>query len=134
MAAQSIGVPFGRGALSDSSIDGLYIHHTKVGLWFDGAMHNLTVSNTIVADVVADGVNFRRGVTNSKVVNSFFRNTADDGMAMWSEYLRMMVRRRVPASMSSSPSRRCSVTSVPRAGRSTGAHESRKVNLSLTAS
>jgi hypothetical protein len=73
------------GALSDSSIDGLYIQHTKVGLWFDGPMHNLTVSNTIVADVIADGVNFHRGVTNSRVVNSFFRNTADDGMAMWSE-------------------------------------------------
>jgi hypothetical protein len=72
------------GALSDSSIDGLYIHHTKVGLWFDGPMHNLTVSNTIVADVLADGANFRRGVTNSKIVNSFFRNTADDGLAMWS--------------------------------------------------
>jgi hypothetical protein len=72
------------GALSDSSIDGLYIHHTKVGLWFDGPMHNLTVSNTIVADVIADGINFRRGVTSSKVVNSFFRNTGDDGMAMWS--------------------------------------------------
>jgi hypothetical protein len=72
------------GALSDSSIDGLYIHHTKVGLWFDGPMHDLTVRNTIVADVIADGINFRRGVTNSKVVNSFFRNTGDDGMAMWS--------------------------------------------------
>jgi len=72
------------GALSDSSIDGLYIHHTKVGLWFDGPMHDLTVSNTMVADVIADGVNFRRGVASSKVVNSLFRNTADDGMAMWS--------------------------------------------------
>jgi hypothetical protein len=72
------------GALSDSSIDGLYIHHTKVGLWFDGPMHNLAVRNTIVADVIADGINFRRGVTGSKVVNSFFRNTGDDGMAMWS--------------------------------------------------
>jgi hypothetical protein len=72
------------GALSDSSIDGLYIHHTKVGLWFDGPMNNLTVRNTIVADVIADGINFRRGVTGSKVVNSFFRNTGDDGMAMWS--------------------------------------------------
>lgn len=72
------------GALSDSSIDGLYIHHTKVGLWFDGPMDNLTVKNTIVADVIGDGVNFRRGVTNSRVVNSFFRNTGDDGMAMWS--------------------------------------------------
>jgi hypothetical protein len=73
------------GALSDSSVDGLYIHHTKVGLWFDGPMHDLTVSNTVVADVIADGVNFHRGVTGSKVVNSFFRNTGDDAMAMWSE-------------------------------------------------
>ena len=72
------------GALSDSTIDGLYIHHTKVGLWFDGPMDNLAVSNTIVADVIGDGINFRRGVTNSKVVNSFFRNTGDDAMAMWS--------------------------------------------------
>ena len=72
------------GALSDSTIDGLYIHHTKVGLWFDGPMNNLTVRNTIVADVIADGINFRRGVTNSRVENSFFRNTGDDGMAMWS--------------------------------------------------
>ena len=70
------------GALSDSSINGLYIHHTKVGLWFDGPMDDLTVRNTIVADVIGDGVNFRRGVTNSKVVNSFFRNTGDDAMAM----------------------------------------------------
>jgi hypothetical protein len=22
--------------MSDSTIDGLYIHHTKVGMWFDG--------------------------------------------------------------------------------------------------
>ena len=72
------------GALSDSTIDGLYIHHTKVGLWFDGPMNNLTVRNTIVADVIADGINFRRAVTNSRVENSFFRNTGDDGMAMWS--------------------------------------------------
>jgi len=72
------------GALSDSTIDGLYVHHTKVGLWFDGPMNNLIVRNTIVADVIADGINFRRGVTNSRVENSFFRNTGDDGMAMWS--------------------------------------------------
>jgi hypothetical protein len=75
------------GALCDSTIDGLYIHHTKVGLWFDGPMDNLKVINTIVADVIADGVNFRRGVTNSKVVNSFFRNTGDDAMAMWSHHV-----------------------------------------------
>jgi hypothetical protein len=75
------------GALSDSTIDGLYIHHTKVGLWFDGPMDDLTVRNTIVADVLGDGVNFRRGVTNSRVENSFFRNTGDDALAMWSHHV-----------------------------------------------
>jgi hypothetical protein len=73
------------GALSDSTIDGLYIHHTKVGIWLDGPMNNTTISNTVVADQIADGVNFHQGVTNSKVVNSLFRNTADDAMAMWSQ-------------------------------------------------
>ena len=39
---------------------------------------------SIVVDVIADAINFRRGVTNSEVMNSFFRNTGDDAMAMWS--------------------------------------------------
>jgi Pectate lyase superfamily protein len=72
------------GALSESTIDGLYIHHTKVGLWLDGPMRDLTVSNTVVTDQIGDGVNFHLGVTGSKVRNSFFRNTGDDAMAMWS--------------------------------------------------
>jgi hypothetical protein len=73
------------GALSDSTIDGLYIHHTKVGIWLDGPMSNVTIANTVVADQIADGVNFHQGVTSSRVVNSLFRNTADDAMAMWSQ-------------------------------------------------
>ena len=73
------------GALSDSTIDGLYIHHTKVGIWLDGPMNNVTISNTVIADQIADGINFHQGVTNSKVVNSLIRNTADDALAMWSQ-------------------------------------------------
>jgi hypothetical protein len=73
------------GAMSDSTIDGLYIHHTKVGMWFDGPMTNLTITNNIVVDQMADGINFHTGVTNSVVRNNFFRNTGDDAMAMWSE-------------------------------------------------
>jgi hypothetical protein len=73
------------GALSDSTIDGLYIHHTKVGIWLDGPMNNVTISNTVIADQIADGINFHQGVTNSKVVNSFIRNTGDDALAMWSQ-------------------------------------------------
>jgi hypothetical protein len=73
------------GALSDSTIDGLYVHHTKVGIWLDGPMHNVTIANTVIADQIADGVNFHQGVTNSTVVNSLVRNTADDALAMWSQ-------------------------------------------------
>jgi hypothetical protein len=73
------------GALSNSTIDGLYIHHTKVGMWFDGPMTRLRITNTVIADQIADAINFHTGVTNSVVSNSFIRNTGDDGLAMWSE-------------------------------------------------
>ncbi len=73
------------GAMSNSTIDGLYIQHTKVGMWFDGPMTNLTITNNIVVDQIADGINFHTGVTNSVVSNNFIRNTGDDGLAMWSE-------------------------------------------------
>jgi hypothetical protein len=73
------------GALSNSTIDGLYIHHTKVGLWFDGPISKLTITGNVIADQIADGLNFHTGVTDSRVSNNVIRNTGDDGLAMWSE-------------------------------------------------
>ncbi|SBT44059.1 glycosyl hydrolase family 28-related protein [Micromonospora narathiwatensis] len=73
------------GALNHSTIDGLYLHHTKVGMWFDGPMTDLRVTNTVIADQIADGLNFHTGVTHSSVSHTFVRNTGDDGLAMWSE-------------------------------------------------
>ncbi|OIJ63606.1 glycosyl hydrolase family 28-related protein [Streptomyces mangrovisoli] len=73
------------GALSDSTVDGLYLHHTKVGMWFDGPMTGLRVTRTQIADQIADGINFHTGVTDSSVSDTFVRNTGDDGLAMWSE-------------------------------------------------
>jgi hypothetical protein len=73
------------GALNDSTIDGLYVHHTKVGIWLDGPMNNVTVKNTVITDQIADGINFHQGVTSSRAVNSLIRNTGDDGIAMWSQ-------------------------------------------------
>ena len=73
------------GAMSDSTIDGLYIHHTKVGLWFDGPMSNVKVTSNVIVDQIADGLNFHIGVTGSLVKNNFLRNTGDDALAMWSE-------------------------------------------------
>jgi len=74
------------GAMSDSTIDGLYLHHTKVGLWFDGPMTNVRVTNNVIVDQIADGLNFHTGVTNSVAANNFVRNTGDDALAMWSEH------------------------------------------------
>jgi hypothetical protein len=73
------------GALSNSTIDGLYLRHTKFGLWFDGPMTNLKITDNIVVDQIADALNFHTGVTRSSVVNNFIRNTGDDGLAMWSQ-------------------------------------------------
>lgn len=73
------------GALTNSTIDGLYIHHTKVGIWLDGPMTNLSITNNIIVDQIADGINFHTGVTHSTASNNFIRNTGDDGMAMWSQ-------------------------------------------------
>ena len=73
------------GAMSHSTVDGLYIRHTKVGMWFDGPMADLRITNNVIVDQIADGLNFHTGVTDSVVANNFIRNTGDDGLAMWSE-------------------------------------------------
>ena len=73
------------GAFSDSSFRGLHIQHTKVGIWLDGPMHNVTVKDNVIVDQIADALNLHRGVTGSTVSNNFVRNTGDDGLAMWSE-------------------------------------------------
>jgi hypothetical protein len=73
------------GALSDSTISALYVHHTKVGMWFDGPMTDTRITGNVIADQVADALNFHIGVTDSLVGNNFVRNTGDDGLAMWAE-------------------------------------------------
>ncbi len=73
------------GALSNSTVDRVWIEHLKVGAWMDGPMDNLVFAGMRIRNVTADGVNFHKGVTNSKVTNSDLRNLGDDGLATWSE-------------------------------------------------
>ncbi|WIM95073.1 discoidin domain-containing protein [Actinoplanes oblitus] len=73
------------GAMSNSTVDDVWMQHTKVGAWMDGPMDNFTIRNSRILDQTADGVNFHIGVTNSTVTNTFVRNTGDDGLAMWAE-------------------------------------------------
>jgi hypothetical protein len=71
------------GALSDSTVNDIWIEHTKVGAWIDGPCDNLHFARMRVRNQTADGMNFHRGVTNSSWTDSHFRNLGDDGMAMW---------------------------------------------------
>ncbi|MFJ4926363.1 discoidin domain-containing protein [Streptomyces sp. NPDC088736] len=73
------------GALSNSTVDDVWMQHTKCGAWMDGPMDNFTIKNSRILDQTADGVNFHMGVTNSTVTNTFVRNSGDDGLAMWAE-------------------------------------------------
>ncbi len=73
------------GALNDSTVNDIWIQHTKVGLWLDGPFDNLQISRVRILDQTADGLNFHDGVTNSSITDSYIRNTGDDGLAMWSE-------------------------------------------------
>jgi hypothetical protein len=67
-----------------STIDHLWIQHTKVGMWFTGPFDGLTISDVRLQDLTADGINFDGGITHATVENSYIRNTGDDGLAMWS--------------------------------------------------
>jgi hypothetical protein len=62
----------------------LWIEHTKCGLWLDGPTDNLRIADMRIRNLYADGVNFYKGGQNSSFINSHFRNTGDDAMAMWS--------------------------------------------------
>jgi hypothetical protein len=74
------------GAIGGGSvISGLWIQHTKVGLWLDGPFDGLTVAHNRILDQTADGLNLHKGVSNVVVEHNFVRNSGDDGLAMWSE-------------------------------------------------
>ncbi len=68
-----------------STIENLYLHRTKVGIWLDGPMDGLLIRNNIITDAIADGMNLPLGVSNVRATNNFIRNSGDDGLAMWSE-------------------------------------------------
>ncbi|TDP94016.1 discoidin domain-containing protein [Labedaea rhizosphaerae] len=75
------------GALGGGSVvSGLWIQHTKVGLWLDGPFDGLTVTHNTIVDQTADGLNLHQGISHVTVDDNFLRNTGDDGLAMWSEH------------------------------------------------
>jgi len=71
----------------NSTLTNLWIQHTKVGFWLNDGTANALVSGNRVRDVWADGINVNGGARNTIVEQNSFRNTGDDGMAMWSKSL-----------------------------------------------
>jgi hypothetical protein len=74
------------GKFADGSIiQGLWIEHTKTGLWVtDAATTGLYAVGLRIRDTFADGVNLFDGPSNVRVDQSSLRNTGDDALAMWS--------------------------------------------------
>lgn len=68
-----------------STVERLFIQHTKVGMWFDGPFDGLTVRDCRIVDQTADGINLHRGISHALIENNIIRNTGDDGLALWSD-------------------------------------------------
>jgi len=73
------------GALTSTIIQNIWIEHNKCGMWLDGPFHDLLVTGVTIRNTFADGINFHKGVQNSKVEQCIIRNTGDDSLAMWPE-------------------------------------------------
>jgi len=73
------------GALTSTIIQNIWIEHNKCGMWLDGPFHDLLVTGVTIRNTFADGINFHKGVQNSKVEQTVTRNTGDDSLAMWPE-------------------------------------------------
>jgi Pectate lyase superfamily protein len=67
-----------------STVSGLWIQNTNVGLWLEYGNTHVTVSGNVILDTDADGINLNGNATDTTVVNNLVRNTGDDGLAIWS--------------------------------------------------
>jgi hypothetical protein len=77
---------FNGGAGTGSRLQNIWVEHTKVGYWVGAGnvANGLVITGCRFRNLMADGVNFASGTSNSEVVNSHFRNTGDDALASWS--------------------------------------------------
>jgi len=75
------------GRFSNSAFTHLYLNHAKVGIWLNGPAHDLLVSDVVIANQTADGINLHRGIRNARVESNRIRNTGDDAIASWSEHI-----------------------------------------------
>lgn len=67
---------------TNSTISRLWIEHTKVGVWVENSK-NLLVEGCRFRNLIADGINFCVGMSESTMSNCTARGTGDDCFAMW---------------------------------------------------
>jgi Pectate lyase superfamily protein len=78
--ANAINGSLGTGA----TVSGLWIQNTNVGLWLEFGNTHVNVSDNIILDTDADGINLNGNATGVTVSDNLVRNTGDDGLAIWS--------------------------------------------------
>ncbi|HXV00118.1 MAG TPA: glycosyl hydrolase family 28-related protein [Caulobacteraceae bacterium] len=67
---------------ADCTVSGIWVEHTKVGLWFYGCA-NMVVEGCRFRNTMADGVNLCTHTADCLVENCTARNTGDDAFAIW---------------------------------------------------
>ncbi|POX63597.1 hypothetical protein C3492_10675 [Streptomyces sp. Ru62] len=68
-----------------STIEDVWITHTKCGMWLDGPFHGLTIRNVRIMNTTGDGINLHRGVSGVTITGCHLHNTGDDAIALWSD-------------------------------------------------
>jgi hypothetical protein len=67
---------------ADSSVSGIWIEHTKVGIWVYNGV-NLSIEGCRLRNLIADGVNLCVGTSGTVIENCTARGTGDDCFAIW---------------------------------------------------
>ena len=86
---------FGGNGSSDSTLENIWVEHTKTGYWTGPDTNRLVIKNSRFRNLFADAVNFFGGTSNSIVENCHARNTGDDAFASWSPADRAVNRNNV---------------------------------------
>lgn len=73
----------------NSVLDNIWVEHKKCGFWVGNSIEitpvdNLNITNCRFRNLMADGINFCNGTSNSLVENCNIRYSGDDSIATWS--------------------------------------------------
>lgn len=76
------GKVFDLNGVSNITIDNIWTEHTVCMFW-GASVHNVTIKNSRMRNLFADGVNFTNGSSGNHVVNNEARTTGDDSFALF---------------------------------------------------